>query len=84
MSAGIGMYGASYPIAVIAGETGVMEERSKYLPGKDAVTLLDINNSVPADMYAAEIGGTFDYTHKDTFRPSTAATPHPANWHPAR
>ena len=45
LSAGIGMYGASYPIAVIAGETGVMEERSKYLPGKDAVTLLEDGES---------------------------------------
>lgn len=41
ISAGIGMYGASYPIAVMAGETGAMEDRSKHLPGKDAVTLLE-------------------------------------------
>ncbi|MCL2080328.1 MAG: L-fucose/L-arabinose isomerase family protein [Oscillospiraceae bacterium] len=31
------------------------------------VTLLDINNSVPADMYEKSIKGKFDYTHKDTF-----------------
>ena len=30
-------------------------------------TLLDINNSVPADMYESEIKGKYDYTHKDTF-----------------
>ena len=30
---------------MIAGETGVMEERSKYLPGKDAVTLLEDGES---------------------------------------
>lgn len=30
-------------------------------------TLLDINNSVPADMYENEIKGKYDYTHKDTF-----------------
>ena len=45
LSAGIGMYGASYPIAVIAGETGAMEDRSKNLPGKDAVTLLEDGES---------------------------------------
>lgn len=45
LSAGIGMYGASYPIAVIAGETGGMEDRSKHLPGKDAVTLLEDGES---------------------------------------
>lgn len=33
----------------------------------DAVTLLDINNSVPKDMYEEAIKGKFDYTHKDTF-----------------
>ena len=33
----------------------------------DAVTLLDINNSVPADMYNEAIKGKFDYTLKDTF-----------------
>lgn len=45
LSAGIGMYGASYPIAVIAGETGEMEDKSKHLPGKDAVTLLEDGES---------------------------------------
>ncbi len=34
---------------------------------QDAVTLLDINNSVPADMYKESIEGKFNYTHKDTF-----------------
>ena len=31
------------------------------------VTLLDINNSVPADLYEEDIKGKFDYTLKDTF-----------------
>jgi L-fucose isomerase-like protein len=31
------------------------------------VTLLDINNTVPADIYNADIAGKFDYTQKDTF-----------------
>ena len=34
---------------------------------EDAVTLLDINNSVPADMYEEEIEGKYPYTLKDTF-----------------
>lgn len=32
-----------------------------------AVTLLDINNSVPKDMYNTEIKGTYNYTLEDTF-----------------
>lgn len=33
----------------------------------DTVTLLDINNSVPSDMYQSEIKDKFSYTLKDTF-----------------
>lgn len=33
----------------------------------DAVTLLDINNSVPRDMYESDIKGKFDYQLNDTF-----------------
>ena len=33
----------------------------------EPVTLLDINNSVPADMYEKDIKGKFDYAHNDTF-----------------
>ena len=33
----------------------------------DAVTLLDINNTVPADMFDAEIKGKTNYTLRDTF-----------------
>ncbi|HIQ72543.1 MAG TPA: fucose isomerase [Candidatus Onthenecus intestinigallinarum] len=32
-----------------------------------APTLLDINNSVPADMYESEISGKYPYTLRDTF-----------------
>lgn len=41
LSAGIGVYGAGYPIGAIAGEVAAMEEQSKNLPGKDAVTLFE-------------------------------------------
>ena len=33
----------------------------------EAVTLLDINNSVPADMYAESIEGKYNYRHNETF-----------------
>ncbi len=33
----------------------------------EAVTLLDINNSVPADMYKASIEGKYNYRHNETF-----------------
>ncbi|MBR4577980.1 MAG: L-fucose/L-arabinose isomerase family protein [Oscillospiraceae bacterium] len=33
----------------------------------DAVTILDINNSVPAQMWESQIKGKFDYTLADTF-----------------
>lgn len=41
ISAGIGIYENSYPISAIASETGEMEEASKSLPGKNAVTLFE-------------------------------------------
>lgn len=41
ISAGIGIYGSKYPISRIAYETAELEDMSKKLPGKSAVTLLD-------------------------------------------
>jgi L-fucose isomerase-like protein len=46
---------------------GALSEYIGTCISEDAVTLLDINNSVPADMYASEINGKFNYEHKDTF-----------------
>ncbi len=46
---------------------GALSEYIGTVISRDAVTLLDINNSVPADMYEACIKGTYDYTLKDTF-----------------
>lgn len=40
LSAGIGIYAPGYPISAIAGEVAGLEEASKALPGKNAVTLL--------------------------------------------
>ena len=46
---------------------GVLSEFIGTCVSEDAVTLLDINNSVPKDMYKESIEGRFDYKHTDTF-----------------
>ena len=46
---------------------GALSEFIGTVVSRDAVTLLDINNTVPADMYDAEIKGKYAYTQKDTF-----------------
>ncbi len=46
---------------------GTLSEYIGACVSGDAVTLLDINNSVPAQMWESEIKGKFDYTLTDTF-----------------
>ncbi|MBX4266004.1 L-fucose/L-arabinose isomerase family protein [Clostridium estertheticum] len=46
---------------------GALSEYIGTCISQDVVTLLDINNTVPNDMYQSEIKGKFDYTLKDTF-----------------
>ncbi len=46
---------------------GALSEFIGTVVSNDVVTLLDINNSVPADMYKESIEGKYPYTHKDTF-----------------
>jgi len=46
---------------------GVLSEYIGTCVSASPVTLLDINNSVPADMYKKGIKGKFDYAHTDTF-----------------
>ncbi|MCI5648072.1 MAG: L-fucose/L-arabinose isomerase family protein [Fusicatenibacter sp.] len=46
---------------------GTLSEFIGTVVSKDTVTLLDINNTVPKDMYESEIKGKYDYTLKDTF-----------------
>ena len=41
ISGGIGLYGSSYPIHIMADETGELESFAKDLDGKDAVTVFD-------------------------------------------
>ena len=46
---------------------GALSEFIGTVVSQDAVTLLDINNSVPSDMYNSAIKGKYNYTQKDTF-----------------
>ena len=46
---------------------GTLSEFIGTVVSQDTVTLLDINNSVPKDMYKNDIEGKYNYTLKDTF-----------------
>ena len=46
---------------------GALSEYIGMCVSGDTVTLLDINNSVPADLYEENIKGKFDYALTDTF-----------------
>lgn len=46
---------------------GALSEFIGTVVSNDVVTLLDINNTVPADMFESDIKGKYDYTQKDTF-----------------
>lgn len=59
--------GRGIPVSCEVDIYGALSEYIGTCVSMDAVTLLDINNSVPADMYEEEIKGKFDYTLKDTF-----------------
>ncbi len=59
--------GMGIPVSCEVDIYGALSEFIGTCVSQDAVTLLDINNSVPADMYKEAIAGKFDYTHKDTF-----------------
>ena len=59
--------GRGIPVSCEVDIYGALSEFIGACVSQDAVTLLDINNSVPADMYEESIKDKFDYTHKDTF-----------------
>ena len=59
--------GRGIPVSCEVDIYGCLSEFIGTCISEDAVTLLDINNSVPKDMYKESIEGKFDYTHKDTF-----------------
>ena len=55
------------PISCEVDIYGALSEFIGTVVSEDTVTLLDINNSVPADLYNEDIKGKYDYTLKDTF-----------------
>ncbi len=59
--------GRGIPVSCEVDIYGALSEYIGTCISQDAVTLLDINNSVPKDMYKESIEGKFPYTHKDTF-----------------
>ena len=59
--------GMGIPVSCEVDIYGALSEFIGTCVSEDAVTLLDINNTVPADMYEESIKGSFDYTLQDTF-----------------
>ena len=59
--------GMGIPVSCEVDIYGTLSEFIGTVVSDDVVTLLDINNSVPKEMYKADIEGKFDYKHTDTF-----------------
>ena len=59
--------GRGIPVSCEVDIYGALSEFIGTCVSQDAVTLLDINNTVPADLYKEDIAGKFPYTQKDTF-----------------
>ena len=59
--------GRGIPVSCEVDIYGALSEYIGLCASEDVVTLLDINNSVPADMYLESIKDQYCYTHKDTF-----------------
>ena len=59
--------GRGIPVSCEVDIYGALSEFIGTCVSDDIVTLLDINNSVPEDMYEQSIKGKFDYKHTDTF-----------------
>ena len=59
--------GRGIPVSCEVDIYGALSEYLGICVSNDAVTLLDINNTVPADMYEKDIKGKFDYSLTDTF-----------------
>ncbi|MBQ4187714.1 MAG: fucose isomerase, partial [Firmicutes bacterium] len=55
------------PVACEVDIYGALSEYIGSCVSEDAITLLDINNSVPASMWEEQIKGKFDYVLTDTF-----------------
>ncbi|MDR2546515.1 MAG: L-fucose/L-arabinose isomerase family protein [Lachnospiraceae bacterium] len=59
--------GMGIPVSCEVDIYGALSEYIGCAISGDIVTLLDINNTVPGDMYTESIKGKFDYQHTDTF-----------------
>lgn len=59
--------GRGIPVSCEVDIYGALSEFIGTCVSDDIVTLLDINNTVPADMFKESIEGKFPYTQKDTF-----------------
>lgn len=59
--------GRGIPVSCEVDIYGALSEFIGTCISQDAVTLLDINNSVPADLYEEDIKGRFPYTQRETF-----------------
>jgi L-fucose isomerase-like protein len=59
--------GRGIPVSCEVDVYGALSEFIGTCVSDDCVTLLDINNTVPDDMYEESIKGKFDYKHTDTF-----------------
>ena len=59
--------GRGIPVSCEVDIYGCLSEYIGTCISEDIVTLLDINNTVPADMYKEAIEGKFDYKFHDTF-----------------
>ncbi len=59
--------GRGIPVSCEVDIYGALSEFIGTCVSDDAVTLLDINNTVPGDMYKESIEGKFPYTNKDIF-----------------
>jgi L-fucose isomerase-like protein len=59
--------GRGIPVSCEVDIYGALSEFIGTVVSQDIVTLLDINNSVPYDIYDADIKGKFDYSKTDVF-----------------
>ena len=59
--------GRGIPVSCEVDIYGALSEFIGTVVSEDATTLLDINNTVPAELYDNDIKGKFDYTLNDTF-----------------
>lgn len=59
--------GRGIPVSCEVDVWGALSEFIGQIVSDDVVTLLDINNTVPRDMYDSEIASKFNYDFTDTF-----------------